>query len=104
MLLVTVFSYRDPGTNFMLLGAMVVALFNGISVIVLVLGRMTLVHYQSKIVLSNVYRLNRTYQTRKDGLRIRKYFKSSNKTKIKFGDSNFLEESIPLKCLDVWMD
>lgn len=70
---------------------------------VLLEGMVSMCAY-SKIVLERAKYLTVDFVSRREKLLIKKIWRSCDKIKVKFGDSNFLEELTPLRCLDFSVD
>lgn len=91
-------------STFIIIGLLMAAQVDGISVLLLVLGQMVLLHTQSKQVLADIGKLSSSYRNRIDRIWIRRFLKSCKTIRIRFGKANFLEEQTPLRCIDASMN
>lgn len=73
---------------------------NSTIAILLFLGGMVSVHLESKKKLLNIRRLELTYYSRAVRRWARRFWRSCEIIKFKFGSNNFIEKQTPLKCLD----
>lgn len=86
--------------NAMIYVAMIMAFADGVTMLMILLGGMVSVCASSKRVLQEAKSMKKNCASRKNQLLVKKLWLSCDKIKIKFGDSNFLEELTPLRCLD----
>lgn len=86
--------------NGMIYVAMIMAFADGVTMLMILLGGMVSVCASSKRVLQEAKGSTKNCVSRKNQLLVKKLWRSCDKIKIKFGDSNFLEELTPLRCLD----
>ncbi len=76
------------------------AIEDGVAAILLILGGMVEVHKNCKYFLAKVKYLKYLGTSRGARIWARRFWRSCEKLKIKFGDFNFVEELTPLRCLD----
>lgn len=91
-------------TNAMILVAMGMAFADGLANNMILLEGMVSMCANSKNVLKRAKYLTVDFVSRRENLLIKKIWISCDKIKVKFGDSNFLEELTPLRCLDFSVD
>ncbi len=87
-------------SNVLVLTTYCLAISNSLFALVLVVGRMVTVSLKNERYLNNVSKLEYGRVSRKERLWIKQFWRSCAKTKIQFGENNFLERLAPLRCLD----
>ncbi len=97
-LLVKLGSSLDSGVVIVaLLG--IVIIDSGFTLLV-ILGGMVAVHTASEEILAEAKRLGTANLPRNIKMWTKKFWRSCDKVKIRFGDNNFLDKLTPLRCLD----
>ncbi len=91
-------------TNSLMIASFGVMAVNGFFAILVSLGGLVSVFIKSKEIKKGSKMLEISYNCRKERKWARRYWKSCNVIKIKFGESNFLEELTPLKSLHFSLD
>ncbi len=98
--LLQIFEKMNSDTNIMIAVAMVISFADGFVTHAVLLGGMVSVCGNSKKLLQQAKCVRGTNGTRKDIKLTERLWQCSDKIRIKFSDSNFLEELTPLRCLD----
>lgn len=86
--------------NLTLVGDLGIVVVEGVAILIVLNGAMVAVHLESKTTLVKMQCLESNGLTGWDRKWARRFWKSCDQIKIKFGGHNFLEKQTPLKCLD----
>ncbi len=86
--------------SYIIMSTSILAVLNSGAAMLLVLSAFVSVHKKSKQLLQDVKGLECLETSRASRRWARKYWRSCEKIKIKFGDYNFVEELTPIRCLD----
>ncbi len=99
-LLVGFLSGADKDSNIVMMATFMVTVVDAIICILVILGGIVSVYIKSKVTLQATKRLGFGISCKRSRNWMRRFFRSCDVIKIKFGDNNFLEELTPFKCLD----
>lgn len=91
-------------TQQVLVAAFLILTVDGTIGILVALGGLVRVHSESKNLITVVKRLDYTYMSQVDRRWVKRFWQSCDRLRIKFGDSNFLEDLTPLRCYDCVLD
>lgn len=99
-LLVRFVSSESVEKDYSVVVVCIILIFDAGGSILFILWGMVSVFSNSKNCLHLIKELELKCKLKSDRLWLRSFYKSCDKIKIKFGDSNFIEELTPFKCLD----
>lgn len=103
-LLVEVSSGAESKTDISIVTIIVTSTINSIACILIMLGGLVSVYTDSEQIIPFAKKMLWKYEQRATRKWARMYWRSCNQFKIKFGDTNYLEELTQIKCIDLSFD